>query len=88
MKKIICLLLCSVMLSGCGLALKSCLGIPATEYGLRDSGEKSIDYPIMGALWAAHGGATYLLWITCWPAAVAYLGVSGLYTAIRLESED
>lgn len=92
MKTILCILtvgMVSTVFQGCGLALWSTAGIPATEYAVRTKEENpGVAVPITAGLVAAHGGATYLIWAACWPCAVAYLGFSGIYTATRIGLED
>ena len=90
MKTILCIFLVQMMLllSGCSLALMSVAVIPATEYIARTEDMNSyIVVPVTTGLVMAHGGITYLLWAACWPCAVVYLGVSGVYTTIRINVE-
>ena len=90
MKTLVCILtvgMASMGLQGCGLAMWSVAGIPATEYLAASPSEKAI-VPVTTGLVAAHGGITYLLWTVGWPVGVAYLGVSGLYTALRVGLAD
>src|SRR3990167_8429315 len=77
-------------LQGCGLALFSTAGIPATEYMVRQDSKSNPDVaiPVTAGLVAAHGGITYLLLGACWPCAVAYLGFSGVYTVVRVGATE
>lgn len=65
MKKLILMMVAVLMLQGCGLALHSTYGIPATEYAIRTDAEKELAVPITIGLVGVHGAATYGLWTVC-----------------------
>ena len=92
MKTLLCILtvgMAGMALQGCGLALWSTAGIPATEYAVISEEENpDVAVPVTFGLVAAHGGITYLIWVACWPCAVAYLGFSGIYTATRIGLDE
>jgi len=90
MKKIQSLILIACFtLCGCGIATHSVIGIPATEYSISGNADNKVEaVAVTTGMVAGHGAVTYALWGLCWQGAVAYLGVSGLYSCIRYAIEE
>ncbi len=86
--KVMCLMFCAVQLSGCATTMMAVIGIPATEYAVRNNASEDVAVPVTGGLVALHGAATYGLWLVAPPAAIAYLGFSGVYGVIRVYREN
>ncbi len=88
--KVMCLMFCVVQLSGCATSFMGAVGIPATEYIIREDDHHgpNVIVPVSAGLMALHGAATYGLWLVAPPAAIAYLGFSGVYGVIRVYQEN